>query len=754
MTQDRQSRATLDRGDWVLASMDRDLGWLEFNRRVLHEAIDERTPLLERLKFLAIFSSNLDEFFMKRVGLLRRRAGVGQSPHPGQDNASRERLAQIRQRLIPMLEQQATLFSEVLLPSLADSGIHLLAWEQLSVAEEKEASRFFHAQVFPVLIPLALDPGHPFPYLSNLSTSLGVVLREAGRDEAMFARVKIPNTLPQWVALKSDAGVSDHRYVRLNELITHNLGELFPGLEVVEVTDFRITRNAEVELTDDDGGDLREMVEEELRQRKFEPVVRLELGRDPDPWIRSLLMEKFELDELDVYELAGELDYGGLMAIASLPIPELRDEPWTPLVPGPLADRDADVFALIRAGDLLFHHPYESFDASVEHFIRSASEDPHVLAIKMTVYRVGDDTPFVRSLIRAAENGKQVACIIELNGTFRRGAQPPLGTATRAGRGPRGLRRRGPEDPQQARAGGASGVPTACGATPTSGRATITSRRRGSTPTWACSPATRTDQRRRLPVPLPDRPFAQAGLPQAPGRADEHPPPVPELIGREVEHARGGRPARIIAKMNQLEDPEMCEAICEASRAGVEIDLIVRGFSCLRPGVAGITDRNVRILSIIGRFLEHSRIFYFSNGQTDPARWRFLHRLGRLDVPQPLGPDRGDHPGRAPIVARAALGDPHDLAPGPSPGLGHATRRLLRPAHPPGRLGAVGPAGDPADADEADPSAHQCLPVAGGRTCDTGRLIPSRPDRIAAVATTGPAREGSRGARPRRRRKR
>jgi polyphosphate kinase len=584
--------------------------------------------LLERLKFLAIFSSNLDEFFMKRVGLLRRRAGVGRGPHPAHDDTSRERLAQIRQRLIPMLEQQARLFSDVLLPALASSGIRLLAWDQLGAEEEVEAGRFFLAQVFPVLIPLALDPGHPFPYLSNLSTSLGVVLRQPGMDETTFARVKIPTTLPRWVSLDSIAGGAARRYVRLRDLIIHNLGELFPGLEVVDVTVFRITRNAEVELDDDDGDDLREIVEEELRLRKFEPVVRLELAQGPDPRVRSLLMEKFDLVEADVYELAGEIDYGGLMEIASLPIPELRDEPWTPLVPPALADEDADIFALIRSGDFLVHHPYESFDATVERFIRCAAGDPHVQAIKMTVYRVGDDTPFVHALIRAAENGKQIACIIELKARFdearnlhwaqeleRVGAHVVYGVVGLKVHSKLALVVR--QEPDGLR----------CYAHIGTGNYHVkTARLYTDLGLFTCDPGLTTeiaylfnhltgysrkeDYRKLLVAPMNMR------------RRFE------ELFDREVGHARAGRPARIIAKMNQLEDPELCGAICEASREGVEIDLIIRGFSCLRPGVAGITDR-VRIISIIGRFLEHSRIYYFSNGQADPVDGEFF--IGSAD---------------------------------------------------------------------------------------------------------------------------
>ena len=502
------------------------------------------------------------------------------------------------------------------------------------------------ANVFPVLTPLAMDPGHPFPYLSNLSTSLGVLLRRPGSEQTLFARVKVPSTLPQWVALDRDREDDGHVYVRVHDLIRHHLDELFPGLEIVDATPFRVTRDAEVEPDDEPADNLREMVEEEIRQRKFEPVVRLELQRNPDPWVRDLLMQKFELCETDVYEMPGELDYSGLMAIASLPIPELRDEPWTPVVPATLADDDADLFALIRAGDFLVHHPYEDFDSSVERFIRDAAEDPGVLAIKMTVYRVGDDTPFVRSLIKAAEAGKQVACVIEINARFdearnlywaeqleRVGAHVVYGVVGLKTHSKLALVVRQESDGLR------------CYAHIGTGNYHVkTARLYTDIGLFTCDPDLTSDVC--LPLPLPDGLFAEGRLPEAPGRTDQHAPPIPRA-DRARDRPRPGRaPARIIAKMNQLEDPAMCEAICAASAAGVEIDLIIRGFSCLRPGVSGLTER-VRIVSIIGRFLEHARIYYFANGSPDPldgdyfigsADWMQRNLSERVEAIVPVEP--------------------------------------------------------------------------------------------------------------------
>ena len=635
-----------DAPSWTAAFMDRDFGWLEFNRRVLHEAMDPRTPLLERLKFLAIFTSNLDEFFMKRIDLLRRQAGAGKSARTGNHEISGGKRAEIRRRVLEMLEQQAECFNHVLRPALADHRIHLLSWDQLTEVQRQAANRFFMANVFPMLTPLAMDPGHPFPYLSNLSTSFGVLLRRPDSEETLFARVKVPNALAQWIALKPDGDGPGSCFVHLRDMILNNLHELFPGLEIVEATAFRITRDAEVDLADDDMDDLREMVEEELRQRKFEAVVRLELGPNPNPWIRDLLMQKFELGETDVYELSGELDYTGLMAIASLPIPELRDEPWTPVVPAALADEDADLFALIRAGDFLVHHPYESFEASVERFIRSAAEDPCVLAIKMTVYRVGDDTPFVRSLIRAAENGKQVACVIEIMARFdearnlywakqleRIGAHVVYGVVGLKTHSKLALVVRRESDGLRCYAHIGTGNYHIKTARLYTDLGLFTSDPVLTTDVvhlfhYLTGQSRKDDFQKLLAAPINMRRRFLA------------------LIRREIAHAREGRPARIIAKMNQLEDPTMCEAICEASRAGIEVDLIIRGFSCLRPGVKDLTE-NVRITSIIGRFLEHSRIYYFANGEPNPldgdyfigsADWMYRNLSERVEAIAPIEP--------------------------------------------------------------------------------------------------------------------
>ena len=356
--------------------LNRELSWLEFNRRVLHEARDPRTPLLERLRFLGIFTSNLDEFFMKRVGGLKRQVAVG-ILHKSLDGMTpAQQLVAIRARVIPMLAELSDGYLKHIKPALAEQNIRLSQWEELSESERAVANEHFRNRVFPVLTPLAVDPSHPFPFISNLSTSLGVTLTHPGEDEQLFARIKIPKTLPQWILIKTPEGNGRLLYVSLMDMIRDNLDSLFPNMKVQHVMPFRITRNADVERDEEDAEDLLEMIEQEIRQRKFEKIVRLEHGPNPDQWMLKYLMDALDITETDVYEMQGELDYRDLDPVADNKIPGLRHEPWTPQVPPALADHESDLFGLIRKSDLLFHHPYEDFSSSVVRFIRSATEDP------------------------------------------------------------------------------------------------------------------------------------------------------------------------------------------------------------------------------------------------------------------------------------------------------------------------------------------------------------------------------------------
>jgi polyphosphate kinase len=619
-TDGKSRRKALLREAWV----DRDLSWLEFNRRVLSEALDDRTPLLERLKFLAIFTSNLDEFYMKRVGAMRTRAYASRNPVSiDQFHAHMERL---RAALFPMLVEQAACF-ERLRPLLAEEGVRLAKWDELDETQRREAGEYFDQHVSPALTPLSLDPSHPFPFMSNLSTSWGFVLRDPETLETVNVRVKVPTTLPQWIPLRTGVSNGERCYVGLQDLLRQNAHKLFPGVAIEHATLFRVSRNADIAIEEDTDNSIRELVEEQVRQRRFQPVVRLEFGESPRPEIRDGLMGRFELRDSDVYELAGPLDYTALFAIASLPIPELRDPPWAPMVPLGL-DEESDLFAVIRAGDVLVHHPYESFDATVERFIRDAANDPSTTTIKMTVYRLGDDTPFVRSLITAAENAKQVACLVELKARFDEERNLHWANELqKAGDhviyGMRGLKTHTKLALVVRREGDGLRTYAHIG---TGNYHVKTARMYTDYGLFTCDPVITRDV-----VNLFHHLTGYSRDPQferllvAPLNMRER---FVEMIRREAEHKRAGRSARIIVKINQLEDLPVCEALSEASQAGVPVDLIVRGFCCLRPGVEGWTE-NLRVRSIVGRFLEHGRLFHFANGEADPLDGEFF--IGSAD---------------------------------------------------------------------------------------------------------------------------
>ena len=616
----RPGRPALLREAWI----DRDVSWLEFNRRVLSEALDERTPLLERLKFLAIFTSNLDEFYMKRVGAMRTRAYASRSPSAIDEfHAHTERLRAV---LFPMLLEQSACF-ERLRPQLAAHGVRLATWEELDEVQRAEACDYFDQHVSPALTPLSLDPSHPFPFMSNLSTSWGFVLRDPELPDTVNVRVKVPTNLPQWIALRSGVEPGRHCFVALRDVLRENAFKLFPGVAIEHATLFRVSRNADIAIEEDTDNSIRELIEEQLRQRRFQPVVRLEFGPTPRPEIRDGLMDRFELRDSDVFELPGLIDYTSLFAIASLPIPELRDPPWSPMVPMGLED-EADLFAVIRAGDVLVHHPYESFDATVERFIRDAAEDPAVTTIKMTVYRLGDDTPFVRSLIRAAENAKQVACLVELKARFDEERNLHWANELqKAGDhviyGVRGLKTHTKLALVVRREGDGLRTYAHIG---TGNYHVKTARMYTDYGLFTCDPSITRDV-----VNLFHHLTGYSTEPKfdrllvAPLNMRER---FIELIQREIEHRRAGRPARIVAKMNQLEDLPVCEALCEASQAGVPIDLVIRGFCCLRPGIPGWTE-NLRVRSIVGRFLEHGRLFHFANGEENPVDGEFY--IGSAD---------------------------------------------------------------------------------------------------------------------------
>ena len=597
----------------------RELSWLEFNARVLNEARDPRTPLLERLKFLAIFSSNLDEFYMVRVGGLRRKVKNGQSGYPQERLSPAELLLAIDKRVNELLLLQRSCLTDDLLPALGAQGVKLVRMNDLTPAEWLVVDAFFESQVFPVLTPLAVDPGHPFPYISNLSLSLAVRVRDPQTGAEHFARVKVPKSLARWVPAGRPG-----LFVPIEEVIGVNLGALFPGMEVLSWHAFRITRFSDFELTGvEEDDDLLSVVERQVFERKFGEVVRLEVQSGMPVDLRTLLMEELRdeedalivalpLTERDVDEPGTLLDLGDLMSLAAaIDLPDARYASFTPGIPGELADA-ASIFDAIREHDILVHHPFESFRETVEHFLERAAVDDQVLAIKLTLYRTSGETAIVRSLIEAAERGKQVVVLIELQARFDEANNiawartlenygvhvvygvPGLKTHTKTALV---VRREADSIRRYVHIG-------------TGNYHSRTAKLYTDIGLFTCSPSIGAD--------VSDLFNALTGFSRqqlyrkllvAPANMRQR---IVEMIDREAEHARAGRGGRIIAKMNALVDPDAILALYRASAAGAKIDLIVRGVCCLRSGVPGVSD-NITVRSIIGRFLEHSRVFYFGN---------------------------------------------------------------------------------------------------------------------------------------------
>ncbi|ASC69355.1 Polyphosphate kinase [Halomicronema hongdechloris C2206] len=614
--------------------LSRELSWLEFNRRVLHEALDGRTPLLERLKFMAIFSSNLDEYFMVRVAGLKQQVEAQVSKRTPDGRTPSEQLRDISQTLRPMVLEQHTHFQQVLRLEMADHGISLVDYSALSDEQQAYLEKYFEEQIFPVLTPLAVDPGHPFPYISNLSLNLAVVVRNAHTGRERFARVKVPKVLPRFVSLPpslkqdQDKASGEWMGVPLEQVIAHNLEFLFPGMIVEDHHTFRITRNADLEVEEDEADDLMLAIEKELRKRRLGgSVVRMEIeANTPEP-VRTTLMQEMGLTEHDVYDIDGLVGLGDLMTFMGLPLEDLKDPTWSPVVPSTFkaipssSDEDdinldledgTDIFRLLRQQDRLVHHPYHSFAGTVQQFITQAAQDPKVLAIKMTLYRTSGDSPIISALISAAENGKQVAVLVELKARFDE--ENNINWARKLEK---------------------SGVHVVYGLVglKTHTKVALAVRREGDhirryvhIGTGNYNPKTArlyTDLgllscRANLGADLTDLFNYLTGYSQQQSYRKLLVAPVnlrqqlTTLIHREIERCQAGEAGRLIAKMNSLVDPEIIATLYEASQAGVEIDLIVRGICCLRPGMEGISD-NIRVISIVGRLLEHSRIFYFHN---------------------------------------------------------------------------------------------------------------------------------------------
>lgn len=625
--------------DSIQRYLNRDLSWLEFNHRVLQLADDPLTPLLERVRFLTIFSNNLDEFFMKRVGGLKRRIDAGAGALLGEVDSPKTLLGKIRNRVELLLEAQSLIYGESIIPLLREAGIGILSWRDLTDAERSEAEEWYQINVFPILTPLAVDPGHRFPFISNMSVSLGVQLSRPGDPDELFARVKVPEVPSRMLKLSSG-----DRYIPVREIIAHNLEDLFPGMRIMKVLPFRVTRNADVENENEDAEDLLVQIQQQLRERRFAKVVRLQVPPGADQKMVQVLCEELNLEIADVYESRRLFDFSVLDEVADLDRPDLCYPRWTPLVPKSLSADESDLFSVIRSGDVLVHHPYESFDATVEEFIKQAAADPKVLCIKQTLYRTSGDSPFIPNLIRAAESGKQVAVLVELRARFDEARNIEWARKL--------------EDAGVHVAYGVVGLKTH---TKTS---LVIRQESGGIRSYAhIGTGNYNSKTARL--------YEDVGLFTADsritsdlislfnymtGRSRQRDyekllvAPVAmkrrflELIEREVLLHSEERPGRIIAKMNQLEDRAMTDALYEAAQAGVQVDLIVRGFCCLRPGVVGLSE-NIKVFSIVGRFLEHSRIFWFSAGSEEPldgdffigsADWMYRNLHARVEAITPV----------------------------------------------------------------------------------------------------------------------
>jgi polyphosphate kinase len=641
--------------------LNREISWLEFNNRVLQEAIDPRTPLLERLKFSAIFSSNLDEYFMVRVAGLRQQEEAGVTKLTPDGRNPSEQLEIISDRLRPLIAKQDQHFEYTLRNELTDEGIYLLNYVDLNQEQRSYLHQYFEEHIFPVLTPLAIDPSHPFPYISNLSLNLAVIVRDPATDEELFARVKVPSVLPRFLPLprelrhESGANVSIWTGVPLEQVMAHNLEALFPGMMVQECHPFRVTRNADLSVEEDEADDLMLAIEQELRKRRVgKSAVRLEIQASMPENVKDRLMQDLRLDEGDVYDVEGLLGLKDLMFFMSLPCPELKDPPWSPVTPNWMprgqdigsgsgtGDRQEgeDIFTIIRNSDLLIHHPYQSFSATVQEFIRQAAHDPKVLAIKMTLYRTSGDSPIVNSLIAAAENGKQVAVLVELKARF-----DEENNITWA----RKLEQAGVHVVY-----GLVGLKTHTKVILVVRQESNKIRRYVHIGTGNYNPKTAklyTDLgllscRDELGADLTDlfnfltgysRQKSYRKLLVAPVNMRDR---MIAMIHREAEHCRNGKSGRIVAKMNALVDSQLIETLYEASQAGVKIDLIVRGICCLRPGVEGVSE-NINVISIVGRFLEHSRIFYFQNGGSEEvyigsADWMTRNLSRRVEAVAPI----------------------------------------------------------------------------------------------------------------------
>jgi polyphosphate kinase len=599
--------------------LNRELSLLDFQGRVLEEALDENNPPLERVKFMAFVGNNLDEFFMVRVAGLKKQIAAGVVDVPPDGMTPAEQLAAIRKVTLRLMTESQESFQNDLIPILDKNGVHIKNYADLTQKQKENTDSYFSEVIFPVLTPMAFDPGHPFPHISNLSLNLAVLIRD---DQDHFARIKVPGTLPRLVPIKRSSGsvrrdgtVPHHHYfVWLEQVIAANLDSLFPGMEVIESHPFRITRDADMIIQELEASDLLESIEQGVRQRRFGSVVRVTVNKEMPRHIRDILIENLQMDRNDMYTLEGPLGLSSLMSLYQVERFDLKDDSFVPSIPAPLKGEsfDGNIFAAMRQKDILFHHPYDSFLPVVD-FLKLAAKDPDVYAIKQTLYRTGSNSPVIKALLDAREAGKQVAVLVELKARFDE--ESNIGWARTMERqgvhviyGLLGLkthskialivRKEGEHIRRYVHL--ATGNYNAVTALSYEDIGMFTCDEEiGADATdlfnYLTGYSTKQDYRKLLVAPVNLRERMTA------------------LIEREVEHQQNGEQGHLIFKMNSLVDKRMIKALYKASMAGVKIDLIVRGMCCLRPGIEGVSD-NIRVLSVVGRFLEHSRIYYFRNG--------------------------------------------------------------------------------------------------------------------------------------------
>ncbi|BAU99600.1 RNA degradosome polyphosphate kinase [Aurantimicrobium minutum] len=596
--------------------LDRELSWLAFNQRVLELAEDANLPLLERANFLAIFASNLDEFFMVRVAGLKRRIMTGLAVPTNIGRAPADVLADISARAHELQLRHAAVYQDSVKPALSEAGIQIVTWDSLDAADHDILHDYFTDQIFPVLMPLAVDPAHPFPYISGLSLNLAIRVRNSKTGTEEFARLKVPQMLPRFVRVDSREAVTNVRYIALEDLIANQLQDLFPGMEILEHHTFRVTRNEDVQIDEDETEDLIQVLEKGLLKRRFGPPIRLEVAEQMDPTTLDLLIRELDITEQEVYRLPEPLNLGGLFEIAGIKRPELHYAPHVPTTAAGLTAADANeprsIFSSIRRGDVLLHHPYESFSTSVQSFLEQAAADPNVLAIKQTLYRTSGDSPIVQALINAAEAGKQVLALVEIKARFDE--QANISWA-------RKLEKAGVHVVY-----GLVGLKTHCKLAlvirqekgelkhyshiGTGNYNPKTSRLYEDFGLLTADPVVGKDLTRlfnELSGYAIEKKFKR--LLVAPLHLRKG---LLKLINAETKNAQAGLPARIRIKINSMVDEKIIDALYLASQAGVKVDVWVRGICSLKAGVPGLSE-NIRVRSILGRYLEHSRVFMFEN---------------------------------------------------------------------------------------------------------------------------------------------